>query len=121
MARKATAFLISLCSLFAIDARAMNGNDWKKLSQGQQQGYIVGVVDTWMNIDQLLSYNPKERTGAVATGFTTLAKCVTQGMTYGQMTAIVQKYIENNPSQWHYTMPSIIEAAFFEVCPPTTK
>jgi hypothetical protein len=47
-------------------------------------------------------------------------KCV-DGMTYGQIVAVVQKHMENNPARWHYSMASEIWLALDDVCPAASK
>jgi hypothetical protein len=43
------------------------------------------------------------------------------GMSYGQVNSIVEKYMEDNPSQWHYDMAGLIRVAMNEPCTPTEK
>jgi Rap1a immunity proteins len=50
-----------------------------------------------------------------------VTRCLRKGITYGQITAIVQKYMENNPSQWHYDMASLTWNAVNEACAPASK
>jgi hypothetical protein len=90
-------FLIIACVLFAVEANAISGNQWKQLSQTQQQTYVIGVLDAWDNLAQV-ALLVKQQPSSV-TGFTELVKCVQKGMSYSQINAIVQKYMENNPSQ----------------------
>jgi hypothetical protein len=116
MTRKVTAFLMTVCLLFAAEAMAasMSGNEWKQLYRGEQNTYVWGVVDAWQNLQQaalLLEQQP-----SVVTSFTKLVKCINEGMTYGQVVAIVQKYMENNPSKWHESMSWLVWIALSEAC-----
>ena len=120
MARKLNAFLMTFCLLFASDAKAISGNEWKQLDPGEQRFYVVGVVDAWQHLEQVASLSVIPPSGAI-TIFTKLVKCVSEGMTYGQMVAIVQKYMENNPAGWHYGMVSLVWSALNQVCVPTSK
>jgi hypothetical protein len=54
MVRTVTAFLVAACLLlFAVEAaEAITGNEWKQLSQTQQQAYVMGVLDAWDNLGQ---------------------------------------------------------------------
>ena len=47
MTKKVSAFLIAACLLFAAEARAMSGNDWRQLPEVARLAYVIGVVDTW--------------------------------------------------------------------------
>jgi hypothetical protein len=123
MARKAnTLLMVVICLLFAVDAWAnITGNEWKQLGRGEQQGYIMGVVDAWQHLGYAASQSKIQPPSSTVTYFTQPLKCVTQGMTYAQMIAIVQKYLEDNPYQWHYGMSSLIWTALDLACPATGK
>src|SRR5262245_61106505 len=49
MARKVNV-LIAACLLFAVDAEAISGDEWRRLSQTAQQYYVIGVLDGWDNL-----------------------------------------------------------------------
>lgn len=118
MARKVSAFLMTVCLLFTVDAEAMTGNDWVRLPQTAQQYYVFGVLDAWENFGEVaLRLNQQS---SVVTNFTKLVTCGA-GMTYGQINAIVQKYMENNPANWHYSMPSLVWTALDGMCAPASK
>ena len=55
MVRTVNAFLTTVCLLFAVEANAISGNDWKQLTETQQQAYVVGVVDAWGNLEEIAS------------------------------------------------------------------
>jgi hypothetical protein len=61
MVRKATAFLITVCLLYAARAMAITGNEWKRLPEIAQQVYVIGVVDTWNNLAQIIEATYMER------------------------------------------------------------
>jgi hypothetical protein len=52
MARTVNAFLITLCLLFAVEANAISGNEWRGLTRGEQASYVIGVVDGWENLGE---------------------------------------------------------------------
>jgi Ssp1 endopeptidase immunity protein Rap1a len=121
MARKVNAFLITLCLLFASEASAISGNEWQQGNTDEQRFYVWGVIDAWQHLKQVAALSVLPPSGAI-TIFTKLAKCVSErGMTYGQMFAIVQKYMENNPAEWHYAMVSLVWSALNRGCVPTGK
>jgi hypothetical protein len=74
-------------------AIAFTGNEWRGFPERERQKYVMGIVDAW-----------KERT------------------TYGQVIAIVEKHMNQNPEHWHYDMASNIWTALYIACPgPKTK
>ena len=118
MATKVNALLIAACLLFAVDAPAITGNEWRQLSQTAQQYYIIAVLDGWDNLGTITLL--AEQQSPVGIGFTKQIEC-TIGMAYPQINFIIQKYMENNPSQWHYSMPLLLWPALAGVCAPATK
>src|SRR5262245_61860938 len=73
-----------------------------RLSQTAQQYYIIGVLDGWDNLGTITL--SAEQQPPLGTGFTKQIEC-TVGMASVQINAIIQKYMENNPScgitTWH--------------------
>jgi hypothetical protein len=118
MARAMSAFLLTLCLLFTAEAKAVTGNEWRQLSQTAQQYYIIGVLDGWDNLGTITLL--AEQQSPVGIGFTKQIEC-TIGMAYAQINAIIQKYMENNPSQWHNSMVLLVWPALAEVCAPASK
>jgi len=117
MARKVNV-LIAACLLFAVDAEAISGDEWRRLSQTAQQYYVIGVLDGWDNLETITLL--AEQQHPVGTGFTKRLDC-TEGMASVQINAIIQKYMENNRSQWHYNMALLVWTALDEVCASTSK
>ena len=100
---------------------AITGNEWKRLLETAQQVYVIGVVDTWNNLAQIIEATEKPSRSEVLGFFTDVTRCLRKRITYGQITAIVQKYMENNPSQWHYDMASLTWNAVNEAYAPASK
>jgi len=124
MTRKVTAFLMTVCLLFAAEAKAITGNEWKGFSQEVQQAYIVGVIDTWSDVVGKAALTKKMGRGEASLNeliFTKLHECVGGKMPYNQVIAIVQKYVENNPASWHYGMADLVFTALSEGCGLTGK
>jgi hypothetical protein len=88
-------FLIAACLLFAVDATAITGSEWRQISQAAQQYYIIGVLDGWDNLGTITLL--AEQKSPVGIGFTKQIEC-TVGLEYAQINVIIQKYMENNPS-----------------------
>jgi hypothetical protein len=118
MGTKVNAFLLAACLLFAVDATAITGREWRQLPPVAQHYYIIGVLDGWDNIATITLLT--EQKPSVGIGFTKQIEC-TAGMAYAQINAILQKYMENNPSQWHNSMVLLLWPALAEVCAAATK
>jgi len=112
------AFLIAGCLLFAVDATAITGNEWRQLSLAAQQYYIIGVLDGWDNLGTITLL--AEQKSPLGIGFTKQIEC-TVGMEYAQINVIIQKYMENNTSQWHNSMVLLVWPALAEVCAQPSK
>jgi hypothetical protein len=118
MGTKVNGFLIAACLLFAVDATAITGSEWKQLPPAVQHYYIIGVLDGWNNVGTITLL--AEEKAPIGSGFTKQIEC-TAGMAYTQINAIIQKYMENNPSQWHNSMALLLWPALAEVCAPASK
>ena len=118
MASKMNAFLVTACVIFAIDATAMTGSEWRQLSPAAQQYYIIGVLDGWDNLGTITLL--AEEKPPVGIGFTKQIECAV-GMAYAQINVIIRKYMENNPSQWNNSMALLVWPALAELCAPASK
>ena len=118
MVRTVNAFLIAVWLLFAVEANAITGNDWRRLPLAAQHYYIIGVLDGWDNLGTiaLLAKQPL----SVVTRLAEHIKCTAE-MPYEQIVAIVQNYMDNNLGQWNDVMASLVWLALDDVCPPTSK
>jgi hypothetical protein len=114
--------LVTFCfiTLRPGNANAIDGNKWKTFPELSRSAYIMGVVDTWSNVAEATAEVTKikrsYKTGIVEDTLIDNVQCVAQKMTYKQIVAIVDKYMADNPSQWHFTMPSLIWTAVAEAC-----
>ena len=102
MVRTVNAFLIAVWLLFAVETKAITGNDWRRLPLAAQHYYIIGVLDGWDNLGTLLAKQPL----SVVTRLAEHIKCTAE-MPYEQIVAFVQKYMDNNPDQWNDVMASL--------------
>jgi hypothetical protein len=93
---------------------ATSGNDWEKFSDSFQTAYIGGVVDTWWMFQETMDSSPKVRL------YTGLSDCIKERhMTYGQIAAVVKKYMDEHPQDWGYSMSALIWQALDKVCRPS--
>ena len=94
------------------------GNDWLAWTKEMQFGYVAGVIDDWKNRQQVIEAAAK-RVGVQPQYDTTatLVVCVEErNMTRGQVVAIVEKYMNENPAEWHHAMASLVWTALNAVC-----
>jgi hypothetical protein len=117
--------LIFICeTLFAGNIAALTGNEWRQLSLPSQQAYVIGVTDTWNLLESVrlesiplaMEKEPQEAPSII----THLMNCLNE-MTYGQGVAIVEKYMRDNPAEWHKSMAFLIWNAAHEACTSTEK
>jgi hypothetical protein len=96
-------------------ASAITGNDWQSLSEVGQKSYVVGVIDAWQGDKQLADPYPKEKETTIYKLHNKVISCIID-MPYNQMIVIVKKYMEGNPSSWHYSMASLVSTALLTSC-----
>lgn len=110
--------ILIVCWLLAVAAReaaaGIKGNDFQALSETARMYYVLGTIDAWGNVGvESLALNAP----VVDTLYGDVSRCVTgRQMTQGQGLAIVDKYIRDNPAQWHKDMSILIWYAFREAC-----
>jgi Rap1a immunity proteins len=116
------AFLLSAPS----SAIAFTGNEWRGFPERERQKYVMGIVDAWSNgaaMTQLLKESdPTYKLSEVEQMLAPIINCTKERTTYGQVIAIVEKHMNQNPEHWHYDMASNIWTALYIACPgPKTK
>jgi hypothetical protein len=83
------------------------GNRYRELNIVGQAGYIRGLIDGYF-ASPLYAKSDLPRT-------VHLGKC-TEGMTVGQVKAIIDKYMNENPAEWAQTMSAIAFRAMLDAC-----
>ncbi len=90
------------------------------MSEQGRQAYVAGVIDAWENVTsvtkELKKKNPSYTSGVVEEMFSPVMTCVHDRMTYVQATAIVDKYMSQNPEVWHVAMASNVWTAMAATC-----
>ncbi len=97
---------------------ALSGNEWRGLSEVEKTFYVMGVVDDW----DLSSFVRDDETPTMRIQIIQhLTKCMKQ-MTYEQIAAIVNKWMNANPEKWSWRMSYSVYQALFGACAsPETK
>ena len=109
---------VTLCVLvLTAKSEAMTGNQWRELPLTAQQYYIIGLVDAWGQVSDVLTpkQNPPTLCEFCIAAVEKVTKC-NRERTYGQLVAIVGKYMNENPSQWHRDMAFLVWVAVYEGC-----
>lgn len=81
-----------------------NGNEYLQFTSSLRLAYTVGISE---------GLTIASKVGAA--GVQELMAC-SKGMTFGQMRAIVDKYLAENPERWHHWMSTIIVDALQSGC-----
>lgn len=112
------ACILVVCCLLAVVARdavaGITGNDFQTLPEAARMYYVLGTVDSWGNVsvESLAVKAP-----AVDAIYGNISRCVIgRKMTQGQVLAIVDKYMRDNPDKWHKDMTNLVWYALREAC-----
>lgn len=119
MKRATIAALIGIAAVIPGRSYAYNGNDWQGWNKTSKIIYVGGVADTWKYLAHMLKeYKPVTETdrNLVANSYLLAHECLKTGMTYNQITAIVEKWMQDHPELWQNDMSSIVWAAMHESC-----
>jgi hypothetical protein len=113
--------LAAIYLLISVTAtHAITGDEWRQLPELPQKAYVSGVLDAWFHVAKLSQAvkeaNPSYTPGAMERHFAPITDCTQYRMSYGQVYAIVAKYVSQNPEHWHNGMPSLIWTAMSKGC-----
>jgi hypothetical protein len=82
------------------------GNDYRELHEGQRRVYVSGVIEGMLLAP--LYGAPKSR-------MSWLESCAV-GMSDKQVTAIVDKFMDEHPARWHEQMKTLVYSAMIGAC-----
>jgi len=88
--------------------RSESGNAWLAASDGFRNGYVVGALDAFSLADGWAPHNFKWMMDCVAS----------EGAewTYGQLSAVLEKYLYDHPEERHFTSAGRLHNALVDVC-----
>lgn len=75
----------------------------------------MGRVDAWMNLgsaSQMIEMSRRSTVEQLILGLTSCAKA----RPYGQLSAIVKKYMADHPEKWHDSMADLVFGAISAAC-----
>ena len=96
--------IVGLTTVAVGQTSTFTGNAFRRSPVSQRTGYAIGLVS---------GLSVAKFQGPEATGI--LVECL-KGMTYGQLLAIIEKYIADNPAEWHHHMNQIANDALVGAC-----
>jgi len=106
--------LVLFCGLLAplwpSSAAAVTGNDWRALPEAARASYVTGVVDNLVDFGAAVrSLVPAEKRTASEKMLVSFEDCIAKTpRPPSQLVAIVEKYIKDNPGQWHTRMSGLV-------------
>ncbi|HEV8227136.1 MAG TPA: hypothetical protein VGQ74_09035 [Methylomirabilota bacterium] len=106
--------LVFLCGLLApfwpSSAAAVTGNDWLALPAAARASYVTGVVDNLVDFGAAVrSLVPAEKRTASEKMLVSFEDCIAKTpRPPSQLVAIVEKYVKDNPGQWHGRMSGLV-------------
>ncbi len=99
--------------LWAGMAWGMTGTEWNNYDAVTHQAYVLGLVNGW-NFASLKDGNDKWKQL-----YAPLNTCqMDRKMTVGQLAAILDKYLKENPEEWNYSVASILFNRLDAICQP---
>jgi hypothetical protein len=109
--------------LSAVDA--LTGNDWRMLPERVRQGYVTGVLDVWTTVvdvsKEVQKGNPRYIPSTEVRMFSPATTCYRENMTYGQVFAVVDRYMSQHPENWDYAMATLVWDTMHQTCNPPDK
>ena len=99
-----------LVPLWPSSAAAVTGNDWRDLPASARATYVSGVVDNLVDFGAAVrSLVPAEKRTASEKMLVSFEDCIAKTpRPPSQLVAIVEKYVKDNPGQWHTRMSGLV-------------
>jgi hypothetical protein len=103
---------VGLCCWLAPSfAFGLTGNEWKENGVPFRNAYVGGVLAGWHDISFFYNEQGKETMSSKV-----LCIADQDGVTFDLGRAIVEKYMNEHPEDWHKPMTTIIFSAMREIC-----
>lgn len=105
-----TLTLLVLCPSTVL---GFSGNEWNRLPEVTRHAYVMGILDGWgwvATVDDLVKNIRTIRH---------IVECASsRKMPYGQILAIADKYMKDNPTELDYPMVRLVWNAMADTCKP---
>jgi hypothetical protein len=104
------AVLLLLAPLWPSSAAAMTGNDWRALPISARTSYVTGVVDNFTDVATAIkTLVPAEKRTASEKMLVAFQDCMARtARPPRQLTAVVDKYLRDNPARRHTRMSGLV-------------
>jgi hypothetical protein len=104
------------------------GQGWHDWPQGTRVAYVSGFAEGYANATTDVTLKaclkaPKQSSKAVSETLMPIVNSTIacwRGMRYGQLLAIVDKYVADHPERWHEPIAELVRAALTNVCGENT-
>ena len=102
--------LLLALPLWPAPAAAMTGNEWRDLPVAARSSYVTGVVDNFVDVGTAIrTLVPAEKRTASEKMVVAFEECISRTpRPPSQLVAIVDKYIKDNPANWHGRMSGLV-------------
>lgn len=99
---------------------SLDGTGYKDIGEAGQILYIGGVLDGWHHIYELSKFRFKQEGLApapVEKVVVHIENCIDdRHMQFEQIKAIIDKYRDDHPNQWHYRMSWMVLKSLQDAC-----
>ncbi|HTY76944.1 MAG TPA: Rap1a/Tai family immunity protein [Candidatus Bathyarchaeia archaeon] len=91
-------------------AAAVTGNEWRAMPAAARTAYVAGVLDNLLDFGSAIrSLVPAEKRSASEKMLVGFEDCMARTpRPTSQLVAIVDKYVKDNPAQWHTRMSGLV-------------
>jgi len=118
----ALAVIAAVVLLSPLLAMGLDVNEWKQLGKVYRIAYIAGAADATHHIGDMLELDLKAGTHLLVKSLVDVSNClVGRNMKTGQVVAIVEKYVKENPEYWNLPMGGQTWTALVKACDLTGK
>ncbi len=102
--------LLLALPLWPASATAMTGNEWQALPVAGRTSYVTGVIDNFTDVAMAIkTLVPAEKRTASEKMVVAFEECISRTpRPPSQLLAIVDKYIKDNPANWHGRMSGLV-------------
>ena len=99
---------------------SLDGNGYKNAGEVGQIWYIGGVLDGWYLTSELSNVRLKQEGSAPSSAEKVaihIVNCIDdRHMQFVQIKAIIDKYRDDRPNQWHYRMSAMVLSSLLDAC-----
>jgi len=96
----------------------VSGNDYRGYPDSVRTTYVVAVLDAWGFLVGSIRNSKTVKAPEIDFVYGSIVRCVERRRMFpDQVTAIVDKYMRENPAKWDEGMAGLIWSALNQACP----